>query len=61
MTYEECWMERDNEVRIFIETNHRNPSKYYDGERQEARFLKQSRELMNAGEMQSGRVDAYTQ
>jgi len=54
-------MERDNEVRIFIETNHRNPSKYYDGERQEARFLKQSRELMNAGEMQSGRVDAYTQ
>lgn len=28
MTQEERWMVRYNEVKGFIETNHRNPSKY---------------------------------
>ena len=33
MTQEERWLERFNDVKSFIETNHRNPSKYYDGEK----------------------------
>ena len=33
MTQEERWMLRYNEVKSFIETNKRNPSKYYPNER----------------------------
>lgn len=32
MTQEERWLARYNEVKNFIETNHRNPSKYYQGQ-----------------------------
>lgn len=41
-------MIRYNEVRDFIEKNHRNPSKYYDEEK-----------LMNAGEMIVNRVERF--
>ena len=33
MTQDERWLARYNEVKDFIETNHRNPSKYYDEEK----------------------------
>lgn len=33
MTQEERWMVRYNEVKNFIETNHRNPSKHDEEER----------------------------
>lgn len=48
MTQDERWQIRYNEVKTFIETNHRNPSKYYDEEKLMVHFLKRGRKLMNA-------------
>lgn len=45
------WLTRYNEVKEFIETNYRNPSKYYDEEKLMVHFLKRGRKLMNAGEL----------
>lgn len=55
MTQDERWMARYNEVKTFIETNQRNPSKYYDEEKLMVHFLKRGRKLMNAGELQEPR------
>jgi hypothetical protein len=60
MTQEERWLEKYNEVKNFIETNKRNPSKHNDEER--GRFfnwLKHNRKLYAAGEMKEERVDKY--
>lgn len=59
MTQDERWMERFNEVKTFIETNHRNPSKYYDGEKLMVHFLKRNRKLMNAGELKEPRLGRF--
>ena len=56
MTQDEKWMARYNEVKEFIETNHRNPSKYAPEEKLMTHFLKRGRKLMNAGEMKPKRV-----
>lgn len=49
MTQDERWLVRYNEVKNFIEENHRNPSKYYYEEKLMVHFLKRGRKLMNAG------------
>ena len=59
MTQDEHWLVRYNEVKVFIETNHRNPSKYYDGEKLMVHFLKRNRKLMNAGELQEPRLGMF--
>lgn len=59
MTQDERWMARYNEVKDFIETNHRNPSKYYPEEKLMVHFLKRGRKLMNAGELQEDRVEKF--
>lgn len=59
MTQDERWMARYNEVKSFIETNHRNPSKYYDEEKLMVHFLKRGRKLMNAGELPEERVEKF--
>lgn len=51
MTQDERWLVRYNEVKSFIEKNHKNPSKYYDEEKLMVHFLKRGRKLMNAGEL----------
>lgn len=56
MTQEERWLARYNEVKNFIETNHRNPSKYYDEEKLMVHFLKRNRKLMNAGGLAEPRL-----
>ena len=56
MTQEERWLARYNEVKTFIEINHRNPSKYYPEEKLMVHFLKRGRKLMNAGELQEPRL-----
>lgn len=53
------WLTRYNEVKTFIETNHRNPSKYYDEEKLMAHFLKRGRKLMNAGELAEPRLGMF--
>lgn len=59
MTQEERWIARYNEVKDFIEENHRNPSKYYDDEKLMVHFLKRGRKLMNAGELQEPRLGMF--
>ncbi len=58
MTQDEKWMIRYNEVKTFIETNHRNPSKYTPEEKLMTHFLKRGRKLMNAGELKERLKDA---
>lgn len=59
MTQDERWLLRYNEVKSFIETNHRNPSKYYPEEKLMVHFLKRGRKLMNAGELQEPRLGMF--
>lgn len=59
MTQEERWLVRYNEVKSFIEKNHKNPSKYYDEEKLMVHFLKRGRKLMNAGELQEPRLGLF--
>jgi hypothetical protein len=48
-----------NEVKTFIETYHRNPSKYVDSERGLRNWVKQQKKLMNAGELKQERVERF--
>lgn len=59
MTQEEKWMTRFNEVKNFIEENHRNPSKYRDEEKLMVHFLKRGRKLMNANELYEPRLTMF--
>lgn len=59
MTQEERWRVRYEEVKGFIETNHRNPSKYYPEEKLMVHFLKRGRKLMNAGELKEPRLKLF--
>jgi len=59
MTQDERCLERYNEVKNFIESNHRNPSKYADEEKLMTHFLKRGRKLMNAGELKEPRLSLF--
>lgn len=59
MDQETRWLTRYNEVKSFIETNHRNPSKYYPEEKLMVHFLKRGRKLMNAGELAEPRLGMF--
>ena len=51
MTQDERWQIRYDEVKNFIEREHRNPSKYAPEERLMVHFLKRGRKMLNAGEL----------
>ncbi len=59
MTQDERWLTRYNEVKTFIETNHRNLSKYNPEEMLMVHFLKRNRKLMNAGELPEPRLGIF--
>ena len=59
MTQDERWNIRYNEVKSFIETNHRNPSKHRIEEHDMLNWVKANRKAMNAGKMKSERIDAF--
>lgn len=60
MTQEERWLQKYNEVKDFIEANHRNPSKHDPEERfKYFNWIKHNRQLMNAGKMKPGRIEAF--
>lgn len=61
MTQDERRLAKYKDVRAFIETNHRNPFKYYDGEKLMVHFLKWSRKPMNAGELQEPRLGMFNE
>ncbi len=59
MTQDEKWMLKYNEVVVFIETNHRNPSKHRIEEHDMLNWVKANRKAMNAGKMRPERVEAF--
>lgn len=59
MTQDERWMDRYYEVKAFIVTNHRNPSKYVPEERKMIHFLKRGRKLINSGELKEPRLGLF--
>ena len=61
MTQDEKWMAKFNEVKCFIETNKRNPSKHRIEEHLMLNFVKHNRKLMNAGAMKPERLEKFNQ
>ena len=59
MTQDERWQLRYNEVKNFIEREHRNPSKYVDEERNMVNFLKHTRKQMNQGLLKAERIPMF--
>jgi hypothetical protein len=51
MTQDERWNIRYQEVKSFIETNKRNPSKYRIEEHDMLNWVKANRKVMNVGKM----------
>ena len=59
MTQDEKWIARYNEVKAFIESNKRNPSKYRIEERDMLNWVKANRKVMNKGKMKPERVEKF--
>lgn len=59
MTQDERWQAKYNEVKSFIEENHRNPSKYNLEEHDILNWLKANRKKMNANELKPERVEEF--
>lgn len=55
MTQDERWYARYDDVKRFIEENHRNPSRHFVENRNLLSWIKQQRKLMNAGKLKEGR------
>ena len=53
------WMARYNEVKDFIETNHRNPSCHRIEEYDMLNWLKANRKALNAGKMKPERIEKF--
>ena len=52
-------MKRYEEVKGFIEANHRNPSRHRIEEHLMLNFVKHNRKLMNKGELKEERVEKF--
>lgn len=60
MTQGELWLAKYNLVVSFIETNHRNPSKYDPIERgQFCNWLKHNKRLFNSGQLKEDREERF--
>ena len=59
MTQEERWNNRYEEVKGFIETNKRNPSKHRIEEHDMLNWVKQQRKLVNANALKLERVEPF--
>ena len=59
MTQEEKWNLRFQEVKDFIETNHRNPSRHFVENRNLLSWVKQQRKLLNAGKLKEERIESF--
>ena len=60
MTQDEKWFAKYNEVKSFIETNKRNPSKYDPQERGAyCNWLRHNKKLYNSGELRQERKEKF--
>lgn len=57
MTQDEKWLKKYNEVKDFIEANHRNPSKHRIEEHDMLNWLKANGKVLKAGKMAPERVE----
>ena len=61
MTQDERWIERFNDVKGFIETNQRNPSRHNPEERfKYCNWIKHNKKLLNAGNLKENRIELFT-
>lgn len=62
MTQDEKWLGKYNEVKTFIEVNHRNPSKHDPEERYKCcNWIKHNKKLLNSGELKDERVGMFNE
>lgn len=61
MTQDERWLVRYNEVKGFIEREHKNPSKHRIEEHLMLNFIKHNRKLLNAGKMKAERIEKFNE
>ena len=61
MDQETRWLTRYNEVKEFIEREHRNPYKYVDSERGLRNWVKQQKKIMNAGALEGQRLKMFNE
>ena len=59
MDQETRWLTRYNEVKTFIEENHRNPSKHRIEEHDMLNWIKANRKNLNGGEMKEERLSKF--
>ena len=59
MNQDTRWLTRYNEVKSFIEANHRNPSKHRIEEHDMLNWEKTNRKALNAGKMKDERVERF--
>ena len=59
MTQDEKWLVKYNEVRTFIETNQRNPSRHRIEDHDMLNWLKANRKALNSGKLKDERIDAF--
>ena len=59
MDQETRWLTRYNEVKEFIEREHRNPSKHRIEEHDMLNWLKANRKQMNAGTLKQNRIEQF--
>ena len=59
MRQDERWLARYNEIKTFIESNKRNPSKHRVEEHDLLNWLKANRKLLNAGKMKPERIKMF--
>ena len=59
MDQETRWITRYNEVKNFIEENHRNPSKHRIEEHDMLNWVKANRKRMNAGKLKEPRLTLF--
>ena len=59
MTQDEKWLAKFNEVKTYIETNKRNPSKHRIEEHDMLNWVKANRKALNAGTLKPERVEQF--
>lgn len=61
MTQDEHWLTKWQEAIDFLETNHRNSSKFVPKERNVRSWWKHNKKLMNVGELKPERLSLFSQ
>lgn len=61
MTQEERWVIHYKEVKTFIETNKRNPSKFIPEERGLRNWVRYQQKLVNKDELKPERIEKYNE